>query len=94
MEVIVNEVVAVVRRGSVICVEYSKKVSKLASNDCGSIIPTSIINNKLFTQVGVLGSKTTMYANVVRNNVGRKERVAVSPSLRGELTGSKQPISS
>ena len=64
-------------------VEYSEKVSKLASGDCGSTIPTTTTNNKLCTQVGGLGIEPTTYADVVRSNVGRKERVAVSPSLRG-----------
>ena len=58
-------------------------MSKLASVECGSTIPTSTTDNKLCTQVGGLGIEPTTYADVVRSNVGRKERVAVSPSLRG-----------
>ena len=71
----------------------SKKVSNLRSDDRGSTMTTSTTNNQLSTQIGGLNSKATTYADVVRNNVGRNERMAVSPTLGG-LTGSEPPISS
>ena len=64
----------------------SENVSKLASDDRGSTITISTANNKLSTQIGGLNSKVTTYADVVRDNVGRNERMAVSPTLGG-LTG-------
>ena len=74
-------------------VENNNKVSKSASDDCCSTITTSKTNVKLSTQARDQATRALTYADVVKNNIGRNERMAVGPTL-SELTGSEQPASS